>query len=80
MRSEKEIKEYLGIEDDFDYIPEMIKSAKKIEEKFADEIKNGSVGYAMIGDFPTRVEDGAVWLNTVYENGIETLDVYAIPL
>ena len=60
MRTEKEIMEYLVIGRETEIEKDLIKDAILVEEKYATEIANGTIGYGIVADYessPFILED-----------------------
>lgn len=67
MRTQKEIIDYLGLEEEND-IYEAIETALEIEKKFESQLKSGLYGYGLSGDLDVhgRLENSIYKLIPVY--------------
>lgn len=84
MRTQKEIIDYLGLEEENNNT-ELIKTALEIEKQFESQLKSGLYGYGLSGDLQVhgRLEDSIYKLIPVYtKNDIvlyeKTLDIETI--
>ena len=75
-KTRDEIIEYLGLEEDFEQLEEIINIALHIENKYNKQLANGNYGYGLSGDLDVvgRLEDSCYELDVVEE--IDDIVVY----